>query len=73
MGFDPGISEKLFSPFFTTKANGMGVGLSVSRAIVESHNGRLWAEPNVAYGATFAFSIPVEGAAMSNPAETELH
>jgi PAS domain S-box-containing protein len=57
-GFDPVISEKLFSPFFTTKSNGMGVGLSVSRAIVESHNGRLWAERNGAYGATFAFSIP---------------
>ncbi len=58
LGFDPVMSEKLFSPFFTTKSNGMGVGLSVSRAIVESHNGRLWAEPNDAHGATFAFSIP---------------
>ncbi len=59
VGFDPVMSEKLFSPFFTTKTNGMGVGLSVSRAIVESHSGRLWAEPNEQYGATFAFSIPV--------------
>ncbi|EJC80223.1 PAS domain S-box [Rhizobium leguminosarum bv. trifolii WSM2297] len=58
LGFDPVMSEKLFSPFFTTKTNGMGVGLSVSRAIVESHSGRLWAEPNEQYGATFAFSIP---------------
>lgn len=66
-GFDSGMSEKLFSPFFTTKSNGMGVGLSVSRAIVESHNGRLWAEPNDPYGATFAFSIPV-GDARNRPA-----
>jgi PAS domain S-box-containing protein len=58
VGFDPVISEKLFSPFFTTKSNGMGVGLSVSRAIIESHNGRLWAETNNEHGATFAFSIP---------------
>lgn len=57
--FDLGTSEKLFSPFFTTKSNGMGVGLSVSRSIVESHNGRLWAESNDPYGATFAFSIPL--------------
>lgn len=65
-GFNPVISEKLFSPFFTTKTNGMGVGLSVSRAIVESHSGRLWAEPNERYGATFAFSIPaVEAASVS--------
>jgi PAS domain S-box-containing protein len=66
VGFDPVMSEKLFSPFFTTKTNGMGVGLSVSRAIVESHNGRLWAEPNNAYGATFAFSIPAGGAVLAS-------
>ncbi|OWV98938.1 PAS domain-containing sensor histidine kinase [Rhizobium sp. R72] len=57
--FDSAMSEKLFSPFFTTKSNGMGVGLSVSRAIVESHDGHLWAEANDPHGATFAFSIPV--------------
>jgi PAS domain S-box-containing protein len=70
VGFDPGISEKLFSPFFTTKANGMGVGLSVSRAIVESHNGRLWAEPNNTHGATFAFSIPAGGGLMPGRSDT---
>lgn len=58
VGFDPVMSDKLFSPFFTTKTNGMGVGLSVSRSIVENHNGRLWAEANNGPGATFAFSIP---------------
>ncbi|MDQ0323898.1 PAS domain S-box-containing protein [Pararhizobium capsulatum DSM 1112] len=73
VGFDPGISEKLFSPFFTTKANGMGVGLSVSRAIVESHNGRLWAEPNNTHGATFAFSIPAGGGLMPGPSDTALY
>ncbi|MRG55339.1 PAS domain-containing protein [Phyllobacterium sp. SYP-B3895] len=72
VGFDRGISEKLFSPFFTTKANGMGVGLSVSRAIVESHNGRLWAEPNQAHGATFAFSIPADGVVIRGTFENEL-
>jgi PAS domain S-box-containing protein len=72
VGFNQRISEKLFSPFFTTKANGMGVGLSVSRAIVESHNGRLWAEPNNTHGATFAFSIPAGGGLMPGPSDTAL-
>ncbi len=70
VGFDPVMSEKLFSPFFTTKANGMGVGLSVSRAIVESHNGRLWAEPNTVHGATFAFSIPTDESMTPIPSGT---
>ncbi|EPE96345.1 PAS domain-containing sensor histidine kinase [Rhizobium grahamii] len=60
-GLDSGMLEKLFSPFFTTKSNGMGVGLSVSRAIVESHEGRLWAESNDPHGAVFTFSIPLRG------------
>jgi PAS domain S-box-containing protein len=72
VGFDQGSSEKLFSPFFTTKANGMGVGLSVSRAIVESHSGRLWAERNTAHGATFAFSIPADGGVLRGTFENEL-
>ncbi len=50
--------DKLFDAFYTTKSGGMGIGLSVSRAIVERHRGRLWAEPNDGPGATFAFSIP---------------
>jgi C4-dicarboxylate-specific signal transduction histidine kinase len=48
----------LFEPFYTTKSEGMGVGLSVSRFIIESHHGRLWATPNEGPGATFSFSIP---------------
>jgi signal transduction histidine kinase len=49
---------KLFDAFYTTKVEGMGIGLSVSRSIIEKHHGRLWAEPNDGPGATFAFSIP---------------
>jgi len=50
---------KLFDAFFTTKQGGMGIGLSVSRSIIERHHGRMWAQPNDGPGATFAFSIPV--------------
>jgi signal transduction histidine kinase len=50
--------DKLFDAFYTTKSSGMGIGLSVSRSIIEKHGGRLWAEPNDGPGATFAFSIP---------------
>ena len=52
------VMDKLFEAFYTTKSDGMGIGLSVSRSIIESHHGRLWAEPNDGPGATFAFSIP---------------
>jgi C4-dicarboxylate-specific signal transduction histidine kinase len=57
-GFAPQTKESLFQPFFTTKRQGMGIGLSVSRSIIEGHRGRIWAESNVGPGATFAFSIP---------------
>jgi signal transduction histidine kinase len=58
IGFDALALEKLFDAFYTTKPDGMGMGLSVSRAILESHHGRLWAAPNEGPGATFSFSIP---------------
>ena len=57
-GVNPQDFEKLFEPFYTTKSGGMGIGLSVSRSIIEKHQGRLWAEPNNGPGATFSFSIP---------------
>ena len=58
VGFGSQGVDKLFQPFYTTKSDGMGIGLSVSRSIIENHNGRLWAEPNDGPGATFSFSIP---------------
>ncbi len=58
VGFEPHAADKLFDAFYTTKHDGMGMGLSVSRSIVESHHGCLWATPNDGSGATFSFSIP---------------
>ena len=58
VGIDPQIIDRLFDAFYTTKDDGMGIGLSVSRSILERHRGRLWAEPNEGPGATFWFSIP---------------
>ena len=60
VGFDPTIADRLFESFYTTKAEGMGIGLSVSRSIIEAHGGRLWATANDGPGATFTFSIPYQ-------------
>jgi light-regulated signal transduction histidine kinase (bacteriophytochrome) len=58
VGLDPRTIEKLFDAFYTTKAHGLGIGLAVSRSIIETHNGTLWATANDGPGATFGFTIP---------------
>ncbi|HWY32509.1 MAG TPA: ATP-binding protein [Candidatus Acidoferrum sp.] len=64
-GVKPGQMDRLFEAFYTTKPQGMGMGLAISRSIIEAHGGRLWAEPNQGPGATFLFSLPVAGDAAS--------
>jgi signal transduction histidine kinase len=58
VGFDSDAINKIFQAFYTTKNDGMGMGLSISRSIIESHHGRLWATRNDGPGATFCFSLP---------------
>jgi C4-dicarboxylate-specific signal transduction histidine kinase len=58
-GIDPGQADRIFEPFFTDKPEGIGMGLSISRSIVESHGGRLWAAPG-ASGALFEFTLPAQ-------------
>ena len=60
VGLDAELVEKVFSPLFTTKRHGLGMGLTISRSIVESHGGRLWAVPSPSRGATFQFTLPAE-------------
>jgi C4-dicarboxylate-specific signal transduction histidine kinase len=59
-GIDPKDIDKIFSSFFTTKLEGMGMGLSICRSIIESHGGRLWASPGHSLGAVFQFTLSVE-------------
>jgi signal transduction histidine kinase len=57
-GFASAALERVFEAFHTTKPGGLGLGLSICRSIVEAHNGRLWASPNVPCGASFQFALP---------------
>jgi signal transduction histidine kinase len=57
-GIDPGMLKRIFKPFFTTKPTGLGVGLSISRALIEANGGRLWMDPDYKQGARFHFTLP---------------
>jgi C4-dicarboxylate-specific signal transduction histidine kinase len=61
IGFKSDEAERLFEPFYTTKSHGTGMGLTISRSIIEAHGGHLWAEPNQGAGATFLLSLPTVG------------
>jgi C4-dicarboxylate-specific signal transduction histidine kinase len=65
IGLDPQSITRLFESFYTTKPEGMGLGLSISRSIIEAHGGRLWATPNDGSGATFQFTLPSESERVS--------
>jgi len=60
-GLDPRSVDRVFDAFYTTKPQGLGMGLAISRSIVEAHGGRLWATANDGRGATFHFTLPIGG------------
>ena len=64
-GLDPKSLDHLFDAFYTTKPQGLGMGLAISRSIIEAHGGRLWATPNVPHGAVFQFTIPIDSERMA--------
>jgi PAS domain S-box-containing protein len=64
-GLGPESLERLFAPFYTTKADGLGMGLSICRSIIEAHGGRVWVEPNEPQGAVFQFTVPADTAIAS--------
>jgi signal transduction histidine kinase len=63
VGINPKDADRIFEAFFTTKANGMGLGLSICRSIIEAHGGRLWASQGSPSGSVFKFTLPCEGGA----------
>jgi signal transduction histidine kinase len=73
VGVDAQGMDKLFDAFYTTKSDGMGIGLSVSRSIIERHHGRLWAEASDGPGATFAFAIPRDPESVTDAARVTRH
>jgi C4-dicarboxylate-specific signal transduction histidine kinase len=58
-------ADRVFTPFFTTKANGIGMGLPISRSLIEGLGGRLWATPNSPHGAVFSFTLPIDAGSPS--------
>ena len=59
-GLDASYTDSIFEPFFTTKKGGIGMGLKISRSIIEVHGGRMWAEAGRPHGAIVSFSLPIE-------------
>jgi signal transduction histidine kinase len=64
-GLDPQTLEHAFDPYYTTKPDGLGMGLAICRSIIDAHNGRLWASANQPRGAVFQFTLPADQAADS--------
>jgi signal transduction histidine kinase len=69
-GIAPDVAPYVFEPFFTSKPEGMGMGLAISRSIVEGHGGRIWASPGEVQGTTFTVELPNADAATADPDAT---
>lgn len=61
VGIGPRQMDQIFTAFYTTKSDGLGLGLPLSRSVIEEHGGKLWVEPNEIHGVTFRFTLPVNG------------